>query len=146
MKTPEEIIKALRRCCFDTCVDDDGQDKCPFYEHGNAKCMGKLHIAAADCLEWIIKSDAFQDFIGNHPSNEDKPPEDDPVNHPSHYTQGGIECIDAIKAATTGLVGFEGYCTGNIIKYLWRWKHKNGLEDLRKAGWYLGALIGSKEG
>jgi len=64
----------------------------------------------------------------------------DMVNHPSHYTQGGIECIDAIKAATEGLNGFEGYCTGNAIKYLWRWKHKNGVEDLKKAHWYIKKL------
>jgi hypothetical protein len=64
----------------------------------------------------------------------------DMVNHPPHYTQGGIECIDAIKAATEGLDGFEGYCTGNAIKYLWRWKHKNGVEDLKKAHWYIKKL------
>lgn len=64
----------------------------------------------------------------------------DMVNHPPHYTQGGIECIDAIKAATEGLNGFEGYCTGNAIKYLWRWKHKNGVEDLKKAHWYIKKL------
>ena len=64
----------------------------------------------------------------------------DMVNHPPHYTQGGIECIDAIKAATEGLDGFEGNCTGNAIKYLWRWKHKNGVEDLKKAHWYIKKL------
>ena len=64
----------------------------------------------------------------------------DMVNHPPHYMQGGIECIDAIKAATEGLDGFEGYCTGNAIKYLWRWKHKNGVEDLKKAHWYIKKL------
>jgi hypothetical protein len=64
----------------------------------------------------------------------------DPVNHPSHYTSGDIECIDAIKEATKGLDGFEGFCTGNAIKYLWRWKKKNGVEDLKKAGWYITRL------
>ena len=63
------------------------------------------------------------------------------VNHPSHYTQGAIECIDAIKEATKGLFGIEAVCTGNIIKYVWRWKFKNGVEDLRKADWYLQRLI-----
>ena len=67
--------------------------------------------------------------------------EKDNVNHPSHYTQGGIECIDAIKAAVIGLVGIEAVCTANVIKYLWRWKFKNGLEDLKKAKWYLDYLI-----
>jgi hypothetical protein len=62
------------------------------------------------------------------------------VNHPSHYTQGAIECIDAIKEATKGLFGIEAVCTANIIKYVWRWKFKNGLEDLDKASWYLDKL------
>ena len=64
----------------------------------------------------------------------------DAVNHPSHYTQGGIECIDALKAATVGLTGIEAVCTANPIKYLWRWKFKNGVEDLDKAIWYLNRL------
>ena len=65
----------------------------------------------------------------------------DSINHPSHYTQGAIECIDAIKEATKGLFGIEAVCTGNIIKYVWRWKFKIGVEDLRKADWYLQRLI-----
>lgn len=65
----------------------------------------------------------------------------DTVNHPAHYTQGGIECIDAIEAAVTGLNGIEAVCTGNAIKYLWRWKQKNGIEDLKKARWYINRLI-----
>lgn len=68
----------------------------------------------------------------------------DPVNHPSHYTQGEIECIDAIKAATSGLMGEQAYCTAAAIKYLWRWKIKNGVEDLRKCRWYLERLIASE--
>ena len=70
----------------------------------------------------------------------------DSVNHPSHYTQGGIECIDAIEAAVTGLIGIEAVLTAQIIKYIWRWKHKNGLEDLNKALWYLQKLIKTVEG
>lgn len=64
----------------------------------------------------------------------------DAVNHPNHYTQGGIECIDALKAATVGLDGIEAVCTANAIKYLWRWKRKNGVEDINKAIWYLNRL------
>lgn len=70
----------------------------------------------------------------------------DMVNHPAHYTQGGIECIDAIKAAVTGLTGIEAVCTGNIIRYIWRWKFKNGLEDLKKCRWYIDKLIEEVEG
>lgn len=69
----------------------------------------------------------------------------DTVNHPAHYTQGGIECIEAIKAATVGLEGIEAVCMGNAIKYIWRWKQKNGIEDLKKAIWYINKLIEEKE-
>jgi hypothetical protein len=62
----------------------------------------------------------------------------DPVN-PSHYKQGGIECIEAIKAATGE--GFPDYLRGNVMKYLWRYKEKGGVEDLRKSAWYLDRLF-----
>jgi hypothetical protein len=66
---------------------------------------------------------------------------DDPVNHPSHYTQGGIECIDAIKASMSDLE-FQGYLKGNAIKYLWRFRQKGKpVQDLRKACWYLDRLM-----
>ena len=64
---------------------------------------------------------------------------EDVVNHPIHYNKSGIETIDAIKAMTNE--GFEYYLQGNIMKYLWRYKYKNGVEDLEKAQWYLNKLI-----
>ena len=64
---------------------------------------------------------------------------EDMVNHPPHYNKAGIECIDAIKAMTDD--GFEYYLQGNIMKYLWRYRYKNGVEDLKKAQWYLTLLI-----
>ncbi len=67
----------------------------------------------------------------------------DAVNKPLHYNQAGIECISAIEAATGE--GFEYYLQGNIMKYLWRYPYKNGLEDLKKAQWYLNKLIEIKE-
>lgn len=70
----------------------------------------------------------------------------DNVNHPSHYTQGGVECIDAITAATVNKTGIEAVCTANVIKYLWRYEAKNGLEDVKKAQWYLNRLIAEMEG
>lgn len=69
----------------------------------------------------------------------------DMVNHPSHYTQGGIECIDAITAATVGKTGIEAVCVANVVKYLWRYEEKNGLEDVKKARWYLERLISELE-
>lgn len=71
----------------------------------------------------------------------DVEPDDDMVNHPSHYTQGGIECIDALKAATVSKTGIEAVCTANAIKYLWRYEEKNGIEDVKKARWYIDRLI-----
>jgi hypothetical protein len=67
----------------------------------------------------------------------------DNVNHPSHYTAGKVECIDALEAATTGLEGIEAVCTASAIKYLWRWKLKGGAEDLKKARWYIDHLLGA---
>jgi hypothetical protein len=64
----------------------------------------------------------------------------DPIS-PSHYKQGEIECIDALASATIDLKGIEAVCTANAIKYLWRWKQKNGLVDLAKAQWYIDKLI-----
>ena len=69
----------------------------------------------------------------------------DNVNHPSHYTQGKIECIDAIEESTKGLIGSSAVCVANVIKYIWRYKFKNGIEDLKKARWYLDKLISHEE-
>ncbi len=66
-------------------------------------------------------------------------PEHDPVARPRHYTFGGIEVIDAIEAWGCDFV------EGNIIKYVARWKHKDGVTDLRKAAWYLNRLIARAE-
>ena len=66
----------------------------------------------------------------------------DNVNHPDHYkTSSGLETIDVIKAFTDGLEGIQATDTGNILKYICRWKKKNGIEDLKKARWYLEHLI-----
>lgn len=68
----------------------------------------------------------------------------DMVNRPPHYNQSWPECIDAIRAAL-GPVGFKGYCQGNAMKYVWRYQHKGGAQDLRKAIWYLNQLISAVE-
>lgn len=70
---------------------------------------------------------------------EEQPEQVDMVNNPPHYKQGGIECIEAIKAALTE-EEFRGYCKGNAIKYIWREKHKGGNESIEKANWYLNKL------
>ena len=105
-------------CVFDD-MDDEMLDKCYswYKELDPAVCEN----AEAECC--------------------DKEPDMDMVNHPSHYTQGGIECIDALKAAIVSKTGIEAVCTANAIKYLWRYEEKNGIEDVKKARWYIDRLI-----
>ena len=64
----------------------------------------------------------------------------DNVNQPKHYTSGTLECIDAIQAALSA-EQFKGFLRANVIKYCWRYEQKGGVEDLRKANWYLNRLI-----
>lgn len=73
-----------------------------------------------------------------------KTPAVDNVNHPAHYTQGAVECIDALEASMTP-EEFRGYLKGCQMKYVWRYRMKGGVEDLKKARWYLDRLIGKLE-
>ena len=73
-----------------------------------------------------------------------KTPAEDKVNHPAHYTQGAVECIDALEASMTP-EEFRGYLKGCQMKYVWRYRMKGGVEDLKKARWYLDRLIGKLE-
>ena len=66
------------------------------------------------------------------------------VEKPQHYNMGEIECIDAIKASMLQ-IEYQGYLKGNFEKYVWRWRYKGGLKDLKKAQWYLEKLINSVE-
>lgn len=68
----------------------------------------------------------------------------DMVNSPPHYTQGGIECIDAMQSAF-GVAELEAYCKIAAFKYIWRCELKNGNEDIRKAIWYLQKYLSLKE-
>lgn len=98
-----------------------------------------------DCVSAITAD--YDDYYGlkiERPSNWKS--KHDNVNRPEHYqTKNGLETIDAIEAFTEDLTGIEAVCTGNIIKYVSRWKKKNGIEDLKKAEWYLQRLIRHEE-
>lgn len=68
--------------------------------------------------------------------------QDDLVSHPNHYqSDAGLEVIDVIEAFTSDLNGIEAVDTANVIKYICRWKKKNGVQDLEKAKWYITHLI-----
>ena len=98
-------------------------------------------------IEFSDDKDLLSFIFGNLRSSSIVPVEEyvhglfeDKVNSPSHYNHGEIECIDAIAAALTP-DELKGFVRGNVIKYLWRTEHKGGLEDLKKAQWYLNYLI-----
>lgn len=67
------------------------------------------------------------------------------VNHPTRYTKGKIECIDALEAAVVGKSSDEAICVANVIKYLWRYEEKEPLRSLKSAEWYLRRLIAKVE-
>lgn len=84
----------------------------------------------------VLSDDGEDDYLENN----------DTINHPKHYqTKNGLETIQVIDAFTDGLEGIEAVCTANVIKYICRWGKKNGLEDLKKAQWYLNYLISKVE-
>ena len=134
-KTRDEVTRGLELCSTDGyCCG-----KCP-YNDTIPDCRPSLE---RDALEMIKMQTGIIGIYEEAVANDDP---HDTVNHPGHYNQGKVECIDAIEAATTGLEGIEAVCTGNAIKYLWRWKQKNGVEDLRKAEWYINRLLAEREG
>ena len=110
----------------------------PQYEYHCPKCDHTQYSRICD-HEHVVQNQAQWKKLQQE--EEEQPMEKDMVNHPAHYTAGGIECIDALAAATVDLTGIEAVCTANAIKYLWRWKLKNGAEDLKKAQWYINHLI-----
>ena len=126
MKTRDEMVRTLVKFC----------DEC----HGCNICLLEKFSGGVMCDfdEWsddklaIAYDHVYKNMDENVP---------DMVNHPQHYTQGDIECIDALKAATVGKRGIEAVCVANVIKYLWRYEEKNGIEDVRKAKFYIERLL-----
>ena len=126
MTTRDEMVRTLVKFC----------DEC----HGCNICLLEKFSGGVMCDfdEWsddklaIAYDHVYKNMDENVP---------DMVNHPQHYTQGGIECIDALKAATVGKRGIEAVCVANVIKYLWRYEKKNGTEDIRKAKFYIERLL-----
>lgn len=99
------------------------------------------HDILSDAINDDVKSNSAKEIFQDHDS---RPWNDDPVYHPLHYQlANGLEAIDVIDAAISDelMTPIEGYYTGQVLKYIVRWKRKNGLEDLKKARWYLDRLI-----
>lgn len=112
-----------------------------------SKAHASNYIEVIESLKDTFEYDAIDfepyEIVYNNTYSSDK--DNDNANHPEHYIQDGIETIDVIKAWTKGLDGIIATDTGNVIKYISRWGKKNGLEDLKKAQWYLNHLIKEME-
>ena len=132
MMTREEKIKTLENFCDmreECCIGD--YDMCPIKSIvKDCSLFGDVSDDVLDkCLESIEIYDANPEM----------------VCHPAHYNQGKVECIDAMAAATVNKRGIEAICVSNVIKYLFRYETKNGLEDVKKAQFYLNRLVDELE-
>lgn len=105
---------------------------CKHYKHGLCS-NGSIVICGDDMSGWELSDDAKANLL------HDAEPEHDAVNSPAHYTSGGIECIDCIKAALGK--NFIGFLIGNVIEYTYQYKDKNGAENLKNARRYLDLAI-----
>lgn len=126
MTTRDEMVRTLDKFC----------DEC----HSCNNCLLEKFSGGVMCDFYKWSDDKLAIAYDHVYKNMDENVPD-MVNHPQHYTQGSIECIDALKAATVGKRGIEAVCVANVIKYLWRYEEKNGIEDIRKAKWYIERLL-----
>lgn len=110
------------------------------YELGGDGFFGGLPMLIGDDGGiWVCDPACFQEVF------DEQTPTPDPVN-PQHYKNGDVECIEGIRSAVVGKDGFAGYLTGNVIKYIWRYESKGGVQDLEKASWYLNKLVQHEKG
>ena len=116
-------------------IKDDEGDDFPIEKGGNDSYSG---------LNYVIYEIFGGEGILTSGLKTSEDTSDNPVN-PSHYKKGDFEVIDVIKVATEGASGIEAVCQGNIIKYVMRYREKNGVTDLKKARWYLDYLIDELE-
>lgn len=129
----EKYIAALEEVCENSngCVD------CPIAKK-NPVAVGFCNATQFEDMK-ISELVFYAEIAGLNISDED------PVNHPNHYTSGGIECIDAIKASMTP-IEYAGFLKGQVLKYAWRYRLKGKpVEDLKKARFYLDRLIQETE-
>lgn len=110
------------------------------YLHPNTP-IEKYKVKQDEVSKWFDNTaNAMKAFASNGVSMKNE--NNDKVNNPTHYTAGGIETLDYIKAKVSD---YPSYAAGNILKYVSRYEHKNGIEDLKKAQFYLNDLIKEME-
>ena len=114
----------LTYCHAHTC-----NDKCPLASHRSGFCRDMTITKTGDINKWTDEEldSAIRIIRSSEPNN---------VDHPTHYNNGKIECIDAMESAF-GKEAVKHFCICNAFKYIWRAEHKNGVEDIDKTIWYL---------
>lgn len=122
-------LKVAIKTIMDECREHESCNLCPFYLYNEHDLRHTCKLATSRIPEhWDIlpADEPVASPLRSY----------DAVNHPSHYCKNGLECIDVIKSELTP-EQYKGYLYGNVLKYMWRWQDKNGLEDLKKAAHYL---------
>lgn len=124
--TIEEMRQAITDECdkHPTCTENG---RCPLYDT-DAECDDPVSDEEVKTIYHLLRDKKINDL----------------VNHPSHYSQGGIECLEAMEAAY-GKDATATFCLTNAFKYIWRTEHKNGIQDIDKAIWYLNKYKELKE-
>ena len=136
MTRQEKINKVAQFCAKMDCTDCEACEACERVGYGSR--IWRWSAAAEDALDVVIAA------MGDTDDIHDAPTANDPVNHPSHYTAGGIECIDAIESMFQPYPdSIDAALSFLIAKYLWRHPFEDApVQDLKKARFYLDRLIG----
>lgn len=104
------------------------------------------HVINYAANDVAVTAALYEQVMSNKPEPGENVIKDDNVNHPNHYqSEGGLETIDVIKEFTKCLDGVEAFAIGNALKYICRFDKKNGVEDLKKAQWYLDYVVKYRE-
>lgn len=123
-------IEEMRKAIVDKCFEVNTCDECEFEENEYcAKCAKPSYIPNAEI------PNCYELFFGKSA---------DVVNHPSHYETGKFECID-VMIETQGEEAVKNFCLCNAFKYLYRHNRKNGIEDVKKAKWYIEKYVELEE-
>ena len=140
-KTELAKILARRKWCEGCALTSCGTKGCADYIKTwmDKECEGEENPPADNEPQEAIPTEVKVDLrkVVKEIVGECKEHYPDVVNKPAHYVKGNMECIDFIRAIVSDLTPYEAYCLGNVVKYLWRFKDKNGVIDLDKAVRYI---------
>lgn len=138
----DEEVNEAYRIVFESESEQYPCCTCRYFgpQYDDTECVGCKNHTPWSSPEYVTAPIKWTPAI-----NDPAPSEEDLVNHPNHYTSGGIECIDAIKASMTP-IEYAGFLKGQVLKYVWRYRLKGKpVQDLKKARFYLDRLIQETE-